>query len=424
MDQNAPLLQTNTKTISNQKKKYKTTIFSLFAFLVLVYLKVWSMLDRVEYPPEYNLYVADVCPISQNKTFFEKHVTYRRKKLHWKTPLAIPKHPETEGKFTGNWPNNLKEMSLAERRDTACPCTNYPNQKRIERYPDVLAIGFPKCGTGTLAFFDCHSKIVFREAEASFFNTNRFNRGLRAYALPYAAKSEILIEKTPNYVKGNTTTLTRTAKNMKTTIPKLKLLVVLCDPVKRYISHQKHMLVGYSKTALSPHEADLKLIENVERDVKRLKINDYRPSAADFSLSKSISRHDDFLAYGNYFTQLYPFLKEFDLSNIHFMDGMNRDAELEAKKFEQFLGLEHELHFRANLTKGFMCLHKPLVHCLSAAKGRSSTIDVKKELEDEMAELELYFKNEMKKIFQVLSLSAEFCTNPDRFNWLTKYVCN
>ena len=113
------------------------------------------------------------------------------------------------------------------------------------------------------------------------------------------------------------------------------------------------MLVGYSKTALSPHEADLKLIENVKRDVKHLKINNYRPSAVDFSLSKSISRHDDFLAYGNYFTQLYPFLKEFDLSNIHFMDGMNRDAELEAQKFEQFLGLEHELHFRYTYSMSF-----------------------------------------------------------------------
>lgn len=45
--------------------------------------------------------------------------------------------------------------------------------KRVKRWPDVLGVGMPKCGTGTLAFFDCHSKIVFREAEANFWYSLR-----------------------------------------------------------------------------------------------------------------------------------------------------------------------------------------------------------------------------------------------------------
>jgi hypothetical protein len=135
-------------------------------------------------------------------------------------------------------------MPVGDHRDTACPYTKLSKSKRIERYPDFIAIGMPKCGTGTLAFFDCHSKIVFRESEAEFFNSPKLKRwksGLKSYAIPRAAKDETLIEKTPNYSRGNRKSLRKRANIIKKTIPKSKLLVVLCDPVKRYISHQKHI---------------------------------------------------------------------------------------------------------------------------------------------------------------------------------------
>ena len=64
-------------------------------------------------------------------------------------------------------------------------------------------IGFAKCGTGALAFLDCHSNIVTRSAEPVFFNSyNRYRAGLSEYAIPDAATDEILIEKTPDYLLG------------------------------------------------------------------------------------------------------------------------------------------------------------------------------------------------------------------------------
>ena len=39
-------------------------------------------------------------------------------------------------------------MPLSDHRDTACPYTKLPKSKRLERYPDIIAIGMPKCGTG------------------------------------------------------------------------------------------------------------------------------------------------------------------------------------------------------------------------------------------------------------------------------------
>ena len=129
----------------------------------------------------------------------------------------------------------LKEMPLSDHRDSACPFT--PSEtKRIERYPDFVSIGFPKCGTGTLAFFDCHSKIVFRESEAAFFNSNRWRKGINSYAIPFAAEDEILIEKTPNYSKGNKDELESRARIIKNTIPNGKILGIFIQKIIIFIA--------------------------------------------------------------------------------------------------------------------------------------------------------------------------------------------
>lgn len=91
--------------------------------------------------------------------------------LYTVTPPAKPIYfPGPEG-FSGGWPK-LEEMALSEHRDTACPRTPNDRFKKelIQRWPDAIGIGFPKCGTGTLGFIDCHSKLVFRESEPAFWN--------------------------------------------------------------------------------------------------------------------------------------------------------------------------------------------------------------------------------------------------------------
>ena len=158
--------------------------------------------------------------------------------------------------------------------------------------------------------------------------------------------------------------------------------MILCDPARRYISHQKHMLVGYRETALPLAEAEMKLIDNVQRDVTRLVNNHFQPDARTFAHKSKISRHDDFLAYGNYFTQLTPFIDEFGVDKIHFVDGtkMSGSGALaleEASHLERFLQVENELQFGINDEKGFTCLTEPVEFCLSGAKGRKSTVDYK-----------------------------------------------
>ena len=67
--------------------------------------------------------------------------------------------------------------------DTGCPVQirNFTNTKpKKKRWPDAIGIGFAKCGTGSLAFLDCHPSIVFRKNEPNFFNEDVINRILQA----------------------------------------------------------------------------------------------------------------------------------------------------------------------------------------------------------------------------------------------------
>lgn len=74
-------------------------------------------------------------------------------------PMACPKPLARPRDFTGLW-GPQEDIPLSYRRDTACLKT--PNsrfdKKLIEKWPDAVGIGFPKCGTSTLSFLDCHSR--------------------------------------------------------------------------------------------------------------------------------------------------------------------------------------------------------------------------------------------------------------------------
>ena len=74
-------------------------------------------------------------------------------------PKACPKPQAVPGDFTGLWgPHEV--IPLSYRRDTACVKTPYSRfyKKLTEKWPDAVGIGFPKCGTSTLSFLDCHSR--------------------------------------------------------------------------------------------------------------------------------------------------------------------------------------------------------------------------------------------------------------------------
>ena len=90
---------------------------------------------------------------------------------------------------------------------------------RVDKWPNIISIGFGKCGTGSLAFIDCHSEIVFRAVEPGKNITGKFpvfrlqlslvmfgrvpEAKLKLYNIPKATKSEVLVEKSPPYAQGD-----------------------------------------------------------------------------------------------------------------------------------------------------------------------------------------------------------------------------
>jgi len=122
---------------------------------------------------------------------------------------------------------NLKPTSiiLEEATDKAyhegavlehgCPVEIRKSLEPLEkRLPDVVGIGFAKCGTGTLQFLDCHPSVTMRSTEPKFYNSkNAFDiiqfdgegtpekydylKKMYFSRLPLVAKDEILVEKSP-----------------------------------------------------------------------------------------------------------------------------------------------------------------------------------------------------------------------------------
>ena len=75
---------------------------------------------------------------------------------------------------------------------------------------------------------------------------------LSAYPLPMASLDEFLIVKTPHIVNRGYKKLKYRAKLMKKTMKGVKILVMLCDPIKRFISWEKH----FTSPDLSPTRRD------------------------------------------------------------------------------------------------------------------------------------------------------------------------
>ena len=158
--------------------------------------------------------------------------------------------------------------------------------------------------------------------------------------------------------------------------------------------------------------------------------------AAFFDPSKQSALLDSMLSViqqSSYFTQLQPFIQVFGLAQIKFIDGdaIVKNPEAEFTKIEQFFGFENELEFKFNEEKGFFCLHRPVPHCLPAAKGRTrgtNSIQPDQSIPDEMAIIRNAFRSEMKNLFRLVQPDLEirvFCQDPNlyRFKWLNEYLC-
>lgn len=96
-------------------------------------------------------------------------------------------------------------------------------------------------------------KVTFRHFEPVYYQQVRpkEQRRLETYKIPLSPPGNILVEKSPGYMNGDIAVLSARAKMMKEDNPNVKIIIFLCDPVKRVYSHvrqimaQKHIVMKF-----------------------------------------------------------------------------------------------------------------------------------------------------------------------------------
>ncbi|KAM7296520.1 hypothetical protein ISCGN_021678 [Ixodes scapularis] len=219
------------------------------------------------------------------------------------------------------------------------------------RLPRSLIIGVKKAGTrALLEFLRLHPDVRASGPETHFFDRH-YNRGVEWYRkqMPLSLPDQVTMEKTPSYF------VTRQAPaRIHTLSPRMRLLVVVRDPVTRALS-------DYAQTSSKRPNSTLPFEELA-----------FDEDGVDPSWSA--------IRIGLYERHLSRWLEHFAPGQIHVVSGeeLVRDPAQEMALVQDFLGLRRLVshdHFYFNRTKGFPCLKKSegsgSPHCLGKTKGRT-----------------------------------------------------
>ena len=226
-------------------------------------------------------------------------------------------------------------------------------EKKYERLfgcrllPDILTIGFEKCGTITLnTFLGIHPQVFIAREE----NYRQFNDDSTVSVQEYNRNKQCT---PPGQFRLNKLGTQGTAENAFKVIPNAKLLAIVREPVERAMSHYL-MLVEKGKES-NQSNFDSTIASNMDNE---------EFSSVLFNQSRFIDK-------------LKPWIAKYGLDNIHIVDGDTfvKNPGEDLQKVERFLGLQPfitENHFVYSTDKGFYCLkgQNDDVKCGSSKKGR------------------------------------------------------
>jgi hypothetical protein len=209
--------------------------------------------------------------------------------------------------------------------------------------------------------------------------------------MPFVNENQKTIEKTPNYFSSMVA-----AKRIHDFNPRIKLIVMIRDPIIRSISHFTH---------------DLKYRWNQELVKTLIEFNSTSALFEALTLDEfgdlKIPTHY-YINYSLYVENFKFWLQYFDKEQFLFVDGesFSSNPYKELKKVEKFLNLKpfiEQNHFIFNSHKGFYCLNNyqnRSVKCMNENKGRkhpfiqSSTIE----------KLRKFYKPFSLELFKILNL--------------------
>ena len=243
-------------------------------------------------------------------------------------------------------------VSLCLTVTTLCYWTNILRLVCLKQLPEVLVIGAPKCGTAALSeFLSHHPDIAIEETrELNFFSDN-YDLGLEWYKdnLPCSVPGQIVIERSSNYIRIDKGVIHR----VWTMNPEMRLILIVCEPVRRTIS-QFAMSLERHKTPNASFQDTI------------------------FPNKKKTPKKSYFVRNSNYSYFFSAWLRVFPLEQFHIVDGDNLKTNPweEVMATERFLGLNpyfRKNNFVYNTTKGFYCFRDRRakgLHCLTPTKGR------------------------------------------------------
>ena len=218
-----------------------------------------------------------------------------------------------------------------------------------KKLPDVLIIGFEKCGTMTLRqFLSIHPRIFINKKRG---NNKFFNRDNNKTLLEFSEN----LECTPyDKLRIEKLAIDGVADLVYNYTPDIKLIVIVREPVERSLSYFLH----------------LKATQKLPRA-----FIDFEESLYSF-LDKPFDEKHYLVQRYYYSKRLRPWIKKFGLDKILIVDGdqFATDPVPELKKVEQFLELEPFITrdmFEYNEIKRFYCVKTDGNDgCMYRGKGR------------------------------------------------------
>ena len=266
-------------------------------------------------------------------------------------------------------------------------------QLKCRVLPDILIIGFEKCGTGTLRrFMSIHPKVWLVEGSGmdTFFSPDN-NKSLQEFAKgkPCIPKGKLLLEKLA--VNG-------LPEKVYEYTPHVNLIAIVREPTERVLSVYLHRV----HTGRIPAG-----IKDFEAFTERMRSGRYKNQSNSNRMTTLNSQRN-----GNvvsiYFNRLKPWVDVFGVKNILILDGdefaVNPVKEL--SKAESFIGLEHKLNnwkFYFNKKKGFYCTKPSSADdgCMQKGKGRPHPVmqnSTRKALKD-------FFKPHNQRFYELIGRS-------------------
>ena len=257
-------------------------------------------------------------------------------------------------------------------------------RKRLEDcrlYPDIILVGFEKCGTMTLRWFfgahpeiflthDLHSIPYFDTEPLVSFDTYTKN-------MPCTPANQLKLEKI---------SCTASAINVFDKIPNVKLIAIVREPVERAMSQYVHFVAkGWEKSNTFDNIINTLLV----------------------SRGNKTNRNSWLFGNSTYIDLLEPWLQTFGRDKIHIVNGDNfvKHPAYEFNKIEKFLNISQYFRddqFVYNPRKKFYCLKG--TGCPGKNKGRPHP----KMTNTTRRRLQTYFKPFNEKLFLALG---------QRFSW-------